>query len=51
MNNTNSEQSDITDNEMLPEYNFIGGVRGKNYQAYRRGYTVKIHQADGTDIV
>ncbi|MFM2065077.1 MAG: hypothetical protein RLZZ507_4748 [Cyanobacteriota bacterium] len=39
MNNTNSEQSDITDNEMLPEYNFTGSVRGKHYQA------------DGTDIV
>jgi len=37
-------------NEMLPEYNFTGkeGVRGKYYQAYRQGHTVKIHEADGT---
>ncbi|MTJ14292.1 hypothetical protein FJR11_17240 [Anabaena sp. UHCC 0187] len=51
MNNINPEQLDNTDNEMLPEYDFIGGVRGKHYQAYRRGHTVTIHQADGTDIV
>jgi hypothetical protein len=51
MNNINSEQPDITDEEMLPEYDFTGGVRGKHYQAYQRGHTVTIHQADGTDIV
>lgn len=36
------------DNEMLPEYNFKGGVRGKHFQAYRKGYSVIIHHADGT---
>ncbi len=36
------------DKDMLPEYDFSGGVRGKHYKAYRRGHTVKIHQADGT---
>ena len=51
MNNPNNEPADIIDNEMLPEYDFRGGVRGKHYQAYRRGHTVTIHQADGTDIV
>ena len=36
--------------EMLPEYDFTGkkGVRGKYYQAYRQGHTVKIYQEDGT---
>jgi hypothetical protein len=36
--------------DMLPEYDFSGqkGVRGKYYQAYRQGHTVKIHQEDGT---
>lgn len=43
--------SNITDDEMLPEYDFTGGVRGKHYQAYRQGHTVTIHQIDGTDIV
>lgn len=46
MNNpTNQDTS-----EMLPEYDFTGkkGVRGKYYQAYRQGHTVKILQEDGT---
>jgi len=51
MNNVNSEQPDITDNDMLPEYHFTGGVRGKHYQAYRRGHTVTIHQTDDTTVV
>ena len=35
---------------MLPEYDFTGkkGVRGKYYQAYRQGHTVKIHEEAGT---
>jgi len=51
MNNPNNERPDIVDDEMLPEYDFRGGVRGKHYQAYRQGHTVTIHQTDGTDIV
>ncbi len=30
------------DDEMLPEYDFSGGVRGKHYQVYRRGHSVRI---------
>ena len=32
------------------EYDFTGkkGVRGKYYEAYRQGHTVKIHEEDGT---
>lgn len=37
--------------EMLPEYDFRGGVRGKHYRAYRRGHTVTIHKSDGTTDV
>ncbi len=33
---------------MRAEYDFRGGVRGKHYQAYQRGHTVKIHNSDGT---
>jgi hypothetical protein len=43
-----------TDDDMLPEYDFAnmkGGVRGKYYQAYRAGHTVRIHKADGTTVV
>ena len=43
-----NEQDSLEDNDMLPEYDFSGGVRGKHYQAYREGHTVKIHQSDGT---
>src|SRR2546422_7644344 len=39
------------DEEMRPEYDFRGGVRGKHYQAYRRGHTVTIHKTDGSKVV
>ncbi len=33
---------------MLPEYDFAGkkGIRGKYYQAYRKGHIVKIYDGD-----
>lgn len=37
--------------EILPEYDFRGGVRGKHYQAYRSGHSVTIHNTDGTTDV
>lgn len=46
MNNELSKRQ--SDDEMLPEYNFSEGVRGKHYQAYRRGYQVIVHKMDGT---
>src|SRR6267143_92641 len=39
------------DDEMRPEYDFRGGVRGKHYQAYRRRHTVTIHKTDGSKVV
>jgi len=39
---------------MRPEYDLRsmdGGVRGKYYEAYREGHTVKVHKADGTTLV
>lgn len=45
---TQNRRRTSADSDMLPEYDFSGGVRGKHYKAYRRGHTVKIHQADGT---
>jgi hypothetical protein len=39
------------DNDMRREYDFADGVRGKHCETLREGYTVKIHQADGTTIV
>ena len=37
--------------EMLPEYDFRGAVRGKHAEAYRQGHTVRIDRLDGTTTV
>lgn len=37
--------------EMLPEYDFRGGVRGKHARALQQGYTVKVNRLDGTTTV
>jgi hypothetical protein len=37
--------------EMRAEYDFSKGVRGKHAQALQRGYTIEIHQPDGTTVV
>lgn len=34
--------------EMLPEYDFSGGVRGKHVRQYRRGHTVRVEKKNGT---
>ena len=39
------------DNDMRAEYDFNGGVRGKHYGAMQAGYTITIHNADGTTVV
>jgi len=38
--------------DMLSEYDFTGkkGVRGKYYQAYQQGHTVRVVQEDGNVI-
>ena len=38
-------------NEMMPEYDFHGGKRGKHAHAYSQGHTISIHQADGKTLV
>lgn len=45
------ENENIEHDDMRSEYDFSGGVRGKHYQAYRQGHTVKIHQTDGNVVV
>lgn len=40
-----------TGGEMLPEYDFSGGVRGKHADKYQRGHTVRILKTDGTTVV
>ena len=34
--------------DILPEYDFSGGVRGKHVRQYRQGHTVKVRKRDGT---
>jgi len=37
------------DDDMRPEYDFSGGVRGKYAKALREeGYTIRVYAADGT---
>lgn len=35
-------------NAMRGEYDFKRGVRGKHYKALQAGYTISVHNADGT---
>lgn len=46
-----TDQPQPDQEDMLPEYDFRGGVRGKHARSYRQGHVVKIHQADGTTSV
>ena len=51
MSEEHMKKTDIHYNpDMLPEYDLTGkkGVRGKYYQAYRKGHTVRIHKENGT---
>lgn len=46
-----NEDSKPFEDDLLPEYDFTDGVRGKHYEAYRRGHSVTIHHSDGTTTV
>jgi hypothetical protein len=39
------------DDDMLPEYDFSGAVRGKAYLPLHKGYSVTIHKEDGSTVV
>lgn len=41
-----------SDTDMLPEYDFRGkkGVRGKYFQASKKGHTVRVTEKDGTVV-
>lgn len=43
-----NEMTEPAELEIMPEYDFSGGVRGKHAQEYRQGVTVTVHKADGT---
>src|SRR6185437_9157458 len=46
--NMSNRQIDSQEDEMREEYDFSDGVRGKHYEAYRRGHTILVHKTDGT---
>jgi hypothetical protein len=39
------------DDEMLPEYDFSKAERGKFYKPLDKGYSTRVHQADGTTVI
>ncbi len=43
----NTSESGKTD-DVLPEYDFSRGVRGKHSHIFREGYSVTIYHADGS---
>ena len=44
-----NKTSQVTDDDMRPEYDFTGGVRGKYARELREhGYTIRVYNADGT---
>lgn len=49
----NKQAVDAEDDDMLPEYDLSNsqGERGKYYGALQQGYTVRIHEDDGTTTV
>jgi hypothetical protein len=48
MSKANDTPSQLDEDDLLPEYDFSKGVRGKHYQAYRQGHSVTISHQDGT---
>jgi hypothetical protein len=45
------KKHELKNNDMLPEYDFRGGMRGKHYKEYRQGHTVTVHKTDRTTVV
>jgi hypothetical protein len=41
----------LDDDDMLPEYDFSKGVRGRHAHRHGKPYTVTIHNGDGTATV
>lgn len=51
MKKASSELIGDEDDDMLPEYDFSGGIRGNHYRDRQAGYTVTIHKIDGSTEV
>ena len=46
-----AERPPLTEDELRAEYDFSQAVRGKYYHPLQEGYTIKVHNADGTTEV
>jgi hypothetical protein len=46
----NQESENIVDEEMRPEYDFSGGVRGKYYEAYMKSSNIVVLDPDVAEI-
>ena len=42
--------TDAKQDDILNEYDFTGGVRGKHHKAYRQGHIVRLRKADRTIV-
>ena len=51
MKKTTSKARTLKDEEMRPEYDFTGAVRGQHYRPMNEGYTAEIKKSDGTTVV
>jgi hypothetical protein len=49
MTTRSPKATSASDDDMRPEYDFSGGVRGKYARALRgQGYTIRVYEADGS---
>jgi hypothetical protein len=46
-----AQQAEVGKEDMLPEYDFRGGIRGKHARALAQGYTVKVHRLDSSTTI
>jgi hypothetical protein len=51
MSKANDIPAPFDEDNLLPEYDFSKGVRGKHHQAYRQGHSVTINHQDGTTTI
>lgn len=42
------KKTDENEKEMREEYDFSQGVRGKHFNAYRNGHTIRVKKSDGS---
>jgi hypothetical protein len=41
----------VENDDLRPEYDFSGAIRGKHYKPLHKGYSVHLHQTDGTTLI